>query len=62
VVHHIEVAWEQVLVNTDQVRAVMLDGDRLTLRGGWLVNGHMYDPDTEIVWERLKPSTTDMKK
>ena len=62
VVHHIEVAWEQVLVNTDQVRSVKLDGDRLTLRGGFLVDGVMYAANTELVWERMKPNTTDTKK
>jgi hypothetical protein len=37
VIHHIEVAWVQNLVNTDQARSVKLEGDRLTLRGGFLV-------------------------
>jgi len=62
VIHHIEVAWYQILVNTDQVRSVKLEGDRLTLRGGFLVNGVMYAANTELVWERIKPNTTDTKK
>jgi hypothetical protein len=57
VTHHIEAAWAQNLVNTDQVRSVSLEGDRLTLRGGLLVNGVMYG-NSELVWERLKPENT----
>lgn len=59
VFHHIEAAWYQILVGTDQVRSVTLDGDRLTLRGGFLVNGVMYNGNSELVWERLKPKTAD---
>lgn len=57
VIHHVEAAWAQNLVNTDQVRAAKLQGDRLTLRGGFLVNGVMYAANTELVWERLRPDT-----
>jgi hypothetical protein len=32
VIHHVEVAWIQNWVGTDQVRLVTLNGDRLTLR------------------------------
>jgi hypothetical protein len=62
VTHHIEVASYEILVGTAQVRSVKLEGDRLTLRGGWLVNGVMYDANTELVWERMKPETADTKK
>jgi aminoglycoside phosphotransferase (APT) family kinase protein len=55
VTHHIEVSLIQALVNTDQVRSVKLEGDRLTLRGGGLLGGGV----TELVWERLKPESTD---
>ncbi len=59
VIHHIEVAWVQNLVNTDQVRSVKLDVDRLTPRGGLLVRGVMYDAGSELVWERVKAQTTN---
>jgi hypothetical protein len=53
VTHHIEVCLIQALVNTDQVRSVKLEGDRLTLQGGGVCGV------TELVWERLKPESTD---
>ena len=58
-IHHIEAASYQDFVNTDQVRSVKLESDRLTLRGGFLVGGVMYgaNTNTELVWERLKPET-----
>ena len=56
VMHHIEIASAQELVNTDQERSINLQADRLTLKGGWLVDGVMYQPNNEVVWERLKPS------
>jgi hypothetical protein len=59
VIHHIEVAWVQNVVNTDQVRFVKLQGDRLTLRGGWSVDGGVPVANSELVWERMKPKTTD---
>jgi len=62
VTHHIEVSSLQILVNTDQVRSVNIQGDRLTLRGGMLANGVMLGANNELVWERLKPNTADMKK
>jgi hypothetical protein len=58
VIHHIEVAWAQNLVNTEQVRSVTLQGDRLTLRGGLAVKGVTYDAGSELVWERMKPQAT----
>jgi len=57
--HHIEICLVQAFVNTDQVRSVKLEGDRLTLRGGFLVGGVMYQPNNEVVWERMKPKTAD---
>ena len=48
---HIDVSTDQNFANTDQVRFVTLEGDRLTLGGRLLVAG-------ELVWERLKPETT----
>ena len=54
VTHHIEVCLIQALVNTDQVRSVKLEGDHLTLQGSGLLSGV-----SELVWERLKPETTN---
>ena len=59
VIHHIEVCLVQNIVNTDQVRFVKLQGDRLIFRGGWLVNGVMYQPNNELVWERMRPKISD---
>jgi len=42
-------------------RSVKLDGDRLTLRGVWRVGGAT-SGSSEIVWERPKPMTSDLKK
>jgi len=53
---HIEVSSFQIFANTDQVRSVELEGDRLTLRGGFLVNGVMHGGNSQLVWERLKPA------
>jgi hypothetical protein len=59
VIQHIEAAWIQNLVSTDQVRSVKLEGDRLTLRGGIRMDGVMYAANSELVWERVNPRTTD---
>jgi len=59
VILHIEVAWAQNLVNTDQVRSVKLQGDRLTLRGGRFVGRGGSVLNRELVWERMKSQTTD---
>ena len=56
VTHHLEVSLIQNLVNTDQVRSVKIDGDRLTLQGGITVGGVTVE-NVEVVWERLKPET-----
>lgn len=58
VIHHIEVASSEKIVNTDQVRNAKVEGDRLTLRGGMVVQGAML-ANGELVWERLKPEATD---
>lgn len=53
VIHHVEVASLPNEVNTDQVRFVKLQGDRLTLRTPPMLRGGV--PLTlELVWERLK--------
>jgi hypothetical protein len=55
VTHHIDVAWVRNVVNTDQVRTIRIEGDRLILRGGWVVEGRPPVANAELVWERLKP-------
>ena len=57
VTNHIEVSSYQDSVNTDQVRSVTIQGNRLTLRGEALVGGVMYH--LEVVWERMKPGTAN---
>jgi hypothetical protein len=53
VIHHVEVASLQNEVNTDQVRFVKLQGDRLTLRTPPILRGGVQQT-LELVWERLK--------
>jgi hypothetical protein len=62
VTHHIEAAWVQNLVNTDIVRSVKLEGDHLTLSFGPHVYSGVFVPHNELVWERMKPGATDVKK
>jgi hypothetical protein len=59
VTHHIEAAYLQNLVSTDIVRSMKLEGDRLTLSFGPHVYQGVSVPYNELVWERLKPETTD---
>lgn len=53
VIHHVEVASLQNLVNKDQVRFAKLQGDRLTLRTPPTLQGGVIQT-LELVWERLK--------
>ena len=55
VTHHVEAASAQNWVNTDLVRTVKLDGNRLTLRTApGTIKGSVKISSTELVWERLK--------
>ena len=47
------------VANTDQVRSVKFEGNRLILRGEWVLAAVMYQPSGELVWERLKPEATN---
>jgi hypothetical protein len=59
VVHHIEISLDPRLVNTNMVRTVTVDGDRITLRGDQASQGRIYGGHSlEVAWERLKPETT----
>jgi hypothetical protein len=53
VTHHVEVASFPNDVNTDLVRSVKLQGDRLTLRTPPILRGGVLQT-LELVWERLK--------
>jgi hypothetical protein len=54
VIHHVEVAWMQNYVKTDQVRfIVQLQRDRLTLRTPPFLKGGVRITQ-ELVWERVK--------
>src|SRR5260370_5183159 len=55
VVHHVEVASIPNWVNTEQVRTVSIQGDRVTLATPPLSRGGVM-PTFELTWERLKPS------
>jgi hypothetical protein len=53
VVHHVEMASVQNWVNTDQIRVVKQQGDRLTLATPpQLINGK--GDNFEFVWERVR--------
>jgi len=54
VVHHFEVASTQNLVNTDGVRFVKIEGDRLKMRTPPFVAGGVRIAYREFIWERLK--------
>jgi len=58
VTHHIEVSSYQDFVNTDEMSSIEIQGDRLTLRAGQLVDRATSQPNSEIIWERMKPKTT----
>ena len=53
VVHHVEISSVQNWVNTDMVRLVKFDGDRITLRTPPLSVGGTTQA-TDLVWERVK--------
>jgi len=55
VVHHVEVASVPNWVNTDQVRMVKIQGDRVTLATPPLSRGGVMQT-FELTWERLKSS------
>ena len=58
VIHHIEIASIQNAVNTDLVRYIKLQSDRLTLRTPPIVLRGAQMAYAELVWERLKPEST----
>jgi|SRR5581483_9819040 len=53
VIHHVEAAWRQDWVNTDQVRFMNLQGNRVTLRTPQLVIRNGARASQELVWERI---------
>src|SRR5688572_8880444 len=53
VVHRVEISSVQNWVNTDMVRLVKFDGDRMTLRTSPLSVGGT-SQTTDVVWERVK--------
>ena len=60
VIHHVEAAWRQDWVNTDQVRYILkLQGNRLALRTAPIVPATKTGQVTqEVVWERMTPDAT----
>jgi hypothetical protein len=58
VIHHVEAAWMQNGVNTDQVRFIVkLEANRVTLRTGGFPKGGVQIAKEELVFERMKPET-----
>lgn len=53
VIHHVEISSVQNWVNTDMVRLVRFEGDRIVLRTPPLSVGGTTQT-TELVWERVK--------
>lgn len=53
VIHHVEVASVQNWVNTDLVRVLKVEGDRITLQTPPLSVGGVIQT-SELVWERFK--------
>jgi hypothetical protein len=60
VIHHVEAALLQDMVNTDQVRFIVkLQDNRLTLRTPLYVARNGVRLSQELVWERMRPGATD---
>jgi hypothetical protein len=58
VIHHIEAAWMQNYVKTDQVRFIVkLEGNRVILRTPPFLKGGVQLANQELVWERIKSKT-----
>jgi Lipocalin-like domain len=56
VIHHVEAAWMENYVNTDQVRFIVrFQGNRLTLRTPPFLKGGVKLANQELEWERMKP-------
>ncbi|MCA1618869.1 MAG: lipocalin-like domain-containing protein [Acidobacteria bacterium] len=53
VIHHVEISSVENWVNTDLVRLIKLEGDRLTLRTPPISVGGVTQT-TELIWERVK--------
>ena len=54
VIHHVEAAWMQNYLKTDQVRTIVkLEGNRVTLRTPPFLKGGV-QVTQELVWERMK--------
>jgi len=59
VTNHVEVCSALAFVNTDLVRSVKFEGDRLAMRWGPHGAGSVRIAYTDYVWERLKPETAE---
>jgi lipocalin-like protein len=59
VIHHVEAAWMQNMVNGDQVRVIVkLQRNRITLRTPPFLMGGVKVVQEELVWERMKSKTS----
>ena len=57
VIHHVEAAWMENYVKTDQVRIVRFQGNRMTIRTPPFLKGGVKLANQELVWERMMPET-----
>jgi hypothetical protein len=58
VIHHVEAAWMENYVKTDQVRFIVrFQSNRLILRTPPSLRGGVKLTNQELVWERMKPET-----
>ena len=56
VIHHVEAAWAQNVVNMDLVRTIVkLEGDRLILRTSPFMKSGLHIVYEDLIWERMKP-------
>lgn len=59
VIHHVEAAWMENYVKTNQVRYIVrFQDNRMILRTPPFLKGGVKLANQELVWERLKPGTT----
>jgi hypothetical protein len=55
--HHVEAAWMENYVKTDQVRFVRFQGNRMTIRTPPFLKEAAKLANQELVWERMMAET-----
>jgi Lipocalin-like domain len=55
ITHHVDISWNEIWTGTDQVRDVMLEGNKLTLTTPPAPNGHDGKMSVSILtWEKME--------